>query len=78
LHLGESIFGYWRQSTDRRQNIFCIYNISDTEQDIHLSELNITEFDSWVDLLSGTVITDIDGVVNMRPYDALWISNQNS
>ena len=32
LQLGEKVFGFWRQSMDRRQSIFCISNVSDQEQ----------------------------------------------
>ena len=32
LHLGDQLFGFWRQSLDRQQSIFCISNISDQGQ----------------------------------------------
>ncbi|MCP3429896.1 alpha-amylase, partial [Alteromonas sp. LMIT007] len=41
LQLGNQLFGYWRQSLDRKQSIFCISNISDEEQTILLSDINL-------------------------------------
>ena len=75
LHLGDEVFGFWRQSMDRRQNIFCIFNISDTPQEIHLSEVNLTEFSEWVDLISGNKIDDIGGLLIVQPYQYYWISS---
>jgi len=75
LHLGDEVFGFWRQSMDRRQNIFCIFNISDTPREIHLSEVNLTEFSDWVDLVSGTKIDDIGGILTVQPYQYYWISS---
>ena len=60
---------------DRRQNIFCIFNISDTPQEIHLSEVNLTEFSEWVDLISGNKIDDIGGLLIVQPYQYYWISS---
>lgn len=75
LHLGDEVFGFWRQSMDRRQNIFCIFNISDRPQEIHLSEVNLTEFSDWVDLISGNKIDDIGGLLTVQPYQYYWISS---
>ena len=78
LHLGSQLCGFWRQSMDRRQSIFCIYNVSDTVQDLRLSDINLIGTDGWVDLLSGNVLEDITETIQMTPYQALWITNQLS
>lgn len=75
LHLGETIFGFWRQSIDRKQSIFCIYNISDCPQKLSLGEVNLIALDTWIDLISGEEISDLRGELDMQPYQALWISN---
>ncbi|MBU3002879.1 sugar phosphorylase [Paraglaciecola arctica] len=77
LQLGEQIFGFWRQSTDRRQSIFCIYNISDEPQVIRLSDLNLIGTDLWFDLISDQTISLEDLECQLTPYQAMWISNIN-
>ena len=75
LQLGEQVFGFWRQSLDRRQSIFCIYNISDQEQVIRLSDINLIGTDNWVDLLTEQTICHEDIELVLSPYRAVWISN---
>jgi len=41
LHLGDEIFGFWRQSPRRDQSIFCIHNITDKTITIPLSSINL-------------------------------------
>ena len=78
LQLGEQIFGFWRQSMDRRQSIFCIYNVSDETQIIRLSDLNLIGTDAWFDLINGQTINLEDLEYSLRPYQSMWISNINS
>lgn len=77
LQLGNQIFGYWRQSLDRKQSIFCISNISDEEQTILLSDINLIGTDNWIDLITRDEIALSSGFLQMKPYQALWISNQD-
>ncbi len=75
LHLGDAIFGFWRQSLDRRQSIFCISNISDQVQILPLSDLNLIVTDEWIDLLSGDILSENEALLSLRPYQTLWLSN---
>lgn len=76
LQLSPEIFGYWRQSLDRKQSIFCISNISKVEQTIRLSDINLIGTEHWIDLLTQQAITsDLLDVVLM-PYQSMWISNK--
>lgn len=77
LHLGSCLFGYWRQSIDRRQSIFCIYNISAEMQPLLLSNINLIGTDSWRDLVGGEAYLATDQVIEMQPYQAVWISNRH-
>lgn len=77
LQLGNQIFGYWRQSLDRKQSIFCISNISDDEQTILLSDINLIGTDNWIDLITRDEIALSSGFLQMKPYQVLWISNQD-
>jgi sucrose phosphorylase len=76
LDLGEFIFGFWRQSMNRRQSIFCIYNITDQPQPLLLRELNLITTDHWYDLLTGTRCDAAGSEILMNPYQTLWISNR--
>ncbi len=76
LHLGPALFGFWRQSLDRRQSIFCISNIANEPQELRLTELNLIENDSWTDLISGQRLDRQNELVLLAPYQTLWISNR--
>lgn len=75
LHTGDQIFAFWRQSIDRRQSIFAIYNLSDQPQSLQLSELNLTMNDSWIDLITGDRFEDRYGHLKLMPYQFVWLSN---
>ena len=76
LHLSEKIFGYWRQSLDRRQSIFCLSNITNEPQAVRMSDINLIGDEDWIDLLSQVKIdTQLQDIV-IEPYQTLWISNR--
>ncbi|WP_100657382.1 sugar phosphorylase [Alteromonas flava] len=75
LQLGDQIFGYWRQSLKRHQSIFCISNVSDKPQTIALSDINLIGTDNWIDLITGDSINLADVMLNLAPYQTVWISN---
>jgi len=77
LHLGDHIFGFSRQSIERTQNIFCIYNISDQAQTLILADINLASTETWIDLISGEEIQDMGETLNLHPYQSVWISNLN-
>jgi len=75
LHLGLQLFGFWRQSKDRKQSIFCVSNISTQPVELPLSELNLIITDSWTELISNTEITALTENITLMPYQTVWISN---
>jgi sucrose phosphorylase len=75
LHLGLQLFGFWRQSQDRKQSIFCVSNISDQVIALPLSELNLIITDSWFELISKNEITELTQELLLTPYQTVWISN---
>ena len=76
LHLGSQIFGFWRQSLDRRQSIFSINNISSQSVSIALSDINLIETDDWKDLASGHSFESIHDKLTLKPYQFCWITNR--
>lgn len=76
LHISEQIFAFWRQSIDRRQNIFCLNNMSDSPQTISLASLNLVVTDHWRDLMSDTSINQDQEELLLAPYQTMWLSNQ--
>lgn len=75
LHIRPAIFAFWRQSMDRRQSIFCIYNLTDQPQELSLADINLISTDTWRDLISGQPMEDLYGKVTLDPYQNLWLSN---
>lgn len=76
LQMGCELFGFWRQSMDRRQSIFCIYNISAKPRELYLSDINLIVTDHWRDLISGEEYPEGNEMVLLAPYQAVWISNR--
>jgi sucrose phosphorylase len=76
LHLGLQIFGFWRQSIDRAQSIFCINNISDKVQQVALTDINLIGTQQWHDLISGEPVADLSGALTLKPYQSVWLSNR--
>ncbi len=75
LQLGPALFGFWRQSQNRRQSIFCIFNITDSNQTLYIGDLNLVVTDSWRDLISGKLLVDWPEKLQLAPYQMLWMSN---
>ena len=76
MHFDNSLFAFWRQSRDRRQSVFCIYNITDQVRSFALKDVNLIELDEWWDLVSGHKYIDPREEVVLQPYEFVWISNR--
>jgi sucrose phosphorylase len=75
LHLGDKLFGYWRQSIHRHQSIFCISNISNEEQELPLSSINLIDNQNWIDLIADEQCSGELPHLTLAPYQTVWISN---
>ena len=76
LHLGDEIFAFWRQSVDRRNNVFCIHNISQHTQEISVSSINLISTEDWIDLLSGEELEAEISEIVLKPYQSVWLANR--
>ena len=75
LHLGDALFGFWRQSLDRKQSLFCVHNLTHEEQVLPLSRLNLVLNHPWRELISETPIDESVREWVLSPYQTLWITN---
>lgn len=75
LHLGNGLFGFWRQSMDRRQSVFCVSNVTAQVQPLALEVINLIDTEEWVDLISGGASVSRHQVMELRPYQTVWITN---
>jgi len=75
LHLGLELFGFWRQSQNRKQSIFCISNITDQPKILMLNELNLIVTENWYELITKIEITNITESLTLNPYQTVWITN---
>lgn len=76
LQLGTAMLGFWRQSQDRRQSIFCVSNVSNQPCELNLRDLNLIETDRWRDLISGEQFAGVDHTLTLKPYQSVWLSNR--
>ena len=74
LHLGEKLFGFWRQSVDRTQSIFAINNVTDETLEIPAMALNLIGGERWIDLISGETVDEAR--IGFAPYQCRWITNR--
>ena len=75
FNLGKNFFGFWRQSHDKRQSIFCVSNVTNVFQYLDLSELNLIASNEWWDLISNEKIIDIKSTITLKAYQTMWITN---
>lgn len=78
LQLGESVFGFWRQSLDRSQSMFAIHNVTDQTISIPAMSLNLIGGEDWSDLLSGDTIEAYGDAIELAPYQCRWITNRST
>lgn len=78
LQLGLQLFGFWRQSQDRKHRVFCISNITNEKVDLLLNGLNLIMTEDWFELISKTKINPLQEALSLRPYQTVWISNIES
>ena len=76
LHLGDEIFGFWRQSPRRDQSIFCIHNVTDQPVDIPLSAINLISMVEWCDIVTGDTYGDLHESISLAPYGYVWLTNK--
>ncbi len=76
LHFSDQIFAFWRESLNRDQSVFALHNVSAEPQTIPLVELNLYATESWTDLISGKKYTDLEKVIELKPYGCVWITNK--
>ena len=75
LQLGTACFGFWRQSIDRRQSIFCISNVTSQSQCLNINDINLINTQQWHDLISQKVIDSTQASLSLGPYQTVWITN---
>jgi sucrose phosphorylase len=76
MQLGLQIFGVWRESMDRRQDIFSISNVTREHQSLELANVNLVSTEDWWDLISGDRIEEGQSMLELRPYQTVWLTNK--
>lgn len=76
LQLEDCFFAFWRQSMDRDQSIFAIYNMTNETQELRLADLNLIILDEWYDAISGQTFGELGASLDVQPYQCLWVTNR--
>ncbi|WP_434288702.1 sugar phosphorylase [Celeribacter sp. SCSIO 80788] len=76
MHLGENLFGIWRQSPNREQSIFALHNVTDRVVELPHISINLIDGEAWYDLLTGEKIDLTKPNITFAPYQCRWISNR--
>ncbi|MEM9035899.1 MAG: sugar phosphorylase [Actinomycetota bacterium] len=75
LHLGEQLFGCWRQARDRSTSLFAVSNLTAESVELPIASLNLTLTDTWRDLVSGAAVGPDDDSILLGPYASAWIAS---
>ena len=75
MQLGPQTFGIWRQSPDRRQDVFSISNVTRKHQSLELANVNLVSTDEWRDLIGGDRVDEGQTLIELRPYQTVWLTN---
>lgn len=75
LQLGLKVFGLWRESIDREQDIFCISNMTRKPRRVELENINLVVTQRWRDLISGAAIEEEQEYLELSPYQTVWLTN---
>jgi sucrose phosphorylase len=73
LHINNQLFGFWRQSINRQEKVFCIFNVTDQNQALDLTCLNLPHDGTWLDLVSNRRYEDIYETIQLNPYQFIWL-----
>ena len=76
MQLGLQTFGVWRQSSDRRQDVFSISNVTRERQSLELANVNLVGTEDWWDLISGERIEEGQTTLELAPYQTVWLTNK--
>lgn len=76
IHLPPGFFGFWRQSLNRKQDTFCITNLTKEDRVLPFHTLNLYSGVTWTDLLTEQVFESRDEDVIFHPYQSMWITNK--
>jgi sucrose phosphorylase len=75
LNLPEGFLGFWRQSPDRKKNIYCITNMKDKSTDLPLHQIHFEADHILTDLISGEKFENREATITVEPYRTLWLSD---
>ena len=71
INMGSKIFGFKRQSVDKKQIIICITNLSSKTQ---TKKINY-KISKWKNLLDGNSNYILDKMIKLKPFQTVWLSN---
>ncbi len=77
LLLEPGLFAFWRDAAEHGQRLFAIHNLSCRERTLRLSSLNMPAAPAWHDLIGDVVYTDSQAVIELAPYQCLWLSDRH-
>ncbi len=76
LNLGSKLFGVWRQSLDKDQNIFAITNVTSNFVNLSLKNLNLIQDYNWFDIFKPKNKINNLKLIKLKPFQTVWITNK--
>ena len=75
---GDQIFALLRVTQDKKENVFCIHNVSGEAQQISLDKMDQTDwtFSETIEIISGKPFdVDVKHGIHLAPYQVLWLKH---
>ncbi len=74
IHLGDQICGFWRTSLDGEEKVLCVHNMTDKMLPLYLEgPLEESLSGRWLGLLTGEEVNGLQSLVQLPPYQVLWL-----
>ncbi len=74
IHLGDQICGFWRTSLDGLEKVLCVHNMTDKLLPLYLEgPLEESLSGHWLGLLTGEEVNGLQSLVQLPPYQVLWL-----
>ena len=74
IHLGDQICAFWRTSLDGQEKVLCVHNMTDKMLPLYLEgPLEESLSGRWLGLLTGEEVSGLQSLVQLPPYQVLWL-----
>ncbi len=77
LNINDGLFSFIRKASDGKRYLLAIHNVTANNQTINIQDrADLSDHTQWYDIISQQTIECILPMVNLNPYQCMWLVNQ--